>query len=217
MDKSTLLFAIITFASFAAIVVVATLRAVRKSDGRRKDAAVFSLLLDAREEEKAAEFIKKADFPLAFDIVIQHLGTERENYIIVAREDAERADRAIRDFWPQSPISLSGDYLIFHHGGFYDAFRTSIPEHEFGGHDISAVDLSRVDELGEGALVRFFRDPNEKNSDIKILGLFSAPSQYQLREMEDIATMSFKGRKIYTPKNKEEVFRAFGSADEIAR
>jgi hypothetical protein len=217
MDKSTLLFAIITFASFAAIAITATLYALRRSDGKRRDAVVFSVLLDRKGEAAAADFLKKADFPVAFDIVIQHLGTERENFFVVAREDAEKAELMIKDFWPQAVVSRSGDYLIFHHGGFYDAFRTSIPEHEFGGHDISAVDLSRVNELGEGAVVRFFRDPSDKDTDIKILGLFSAPSQYQLREMEDIATMSFKGRKIYSPKNKEEVFRAFGSAEEIAR
>ncbi|MDD5098742.1 MAG: hypothetical protein PHP35_00105 [Candidatus Colwellbacteria bacterium] len=216
MDNETLLLVAITIAAFAVIIAVAARYLIRSFKKARRDAVVFSINLNDKEEERAAEFLKKVSFPIAFDVVVQHLGKERENYFIVSRKYAERAERELKDHWPGVSISMSHDYLIFHHGGFYDAFRVAIPEHEFGGHDISAVDLSKINEIGEGALIRFFRDPGDKSADIKVLGMFSAPSERQLMEVESVVKKSFEGRKILKPRNKDEVFEAFNSTEEIA-
>lgn len=217
MDKITLLFAIVTFASFAVIAISFAISVAKKTGGGRGDAVVFKLNIDRKDEEKAAELLKSADFPLAFDIVVQHIGTDREDYAVVERKYADKAEALMKGMWPDRMIERSGDYLVFHHGGFYDAIRALIPEEDLIGKDITDVDLSGVSDIGEGAVVRFFRDPASKERQVSVLGLFSAPSQFQLREVQEAVSNSFKNRKVYSPKNKEEIFRAFGSADEIAR
>lgn len=217
MDKITLLFAIATFASFAAIAIFFAVSVVKRMDRRRGDAVVFKIELGKEDEVKAVELLESATFPLAFDIVVQHIGSDREDYVVVERKYADKAEELIGDIWPDKVFTRSEDYLVFHHGGFYDAVRVLIPDEDFIGKDITDVDLSSVNEIGEGVVVRFFRDPDAAEKQISVLGLFSAPSQYQLREIEDAIIKSFRNRKVYSPKNKEEIFRAFGSAEEVAR
>lgn len=212
-----MLFFVVTFLAFTVIVVAITAGAIRRMTYKRTDAVVFRIALDRESEKKAVQMMKKATFPLAFDIVVQHLGTKREHYVVTDREHEEKALALMKDIWPYASAEISDDYLVFHHGGAYDAFRVTLPFDDFNEKDITAVELHSVNEIGEGAVVRFFHDPSDKEGKINVLALFSAPSQFQLREIESAISEAFKGRKIYSPRDKEELFRIFNSPEGIAR
>jgi hypothetical protein len=113
--------------------------------------------------------------PFIFETAVHHLGKESHSYLLVPRVYAEQVK------------SKTGgkevyDYNIYHSGGSHLGFY--LKALESSSFNLGEVDFSRVNEIGEGAVVQLVvKKQNGGNKLANLRVLVSAPTSYQAQEI----------------------------------
>jgi hypothetical protein len=186
----------------------------RKYGLSRVNSSMIKMRYSEQAEKEAKDIIAAAGFPVALDLAVEHLGKVPDIYITTEKKFFSRLKKLA------GKNALSGyeikeeDYLVFHPGGFYEVLTGEMDKEDALQTEFKAIDLSKVNEIGEGAAIRMVFAPKKKAN---IVMFFSAPSQFQLREIVESAVSPFKGRGCRIPKDKEAVIAEFNSPDFIYR
>jgi hypothetical protein len=194
------------------IVMMLAYSSVKKLMGNTEVTTLFKMSVDKSSVNSLISTMMKANFPLAAEIVVQHIGDNVEYYLCVAKKNTRAAEKLIKKELPGVKYEEVEDYLIFHHGGYFTGRFVDISEEEVGKLDISLIDFSKVNELGEGAAVQIVAhkmNPEEKRM-VRISVVTSAPSEKQVKEITDgIVNSGFVSKELKEPQDKEEFFDDF--------
>lgn len=180
----------------------------------RVNSSMIKMRYSEQTEREAKAIVAAAGFPVALDLAVEHLGKVPDIYITTEKKYFSRLIKLA------GKNALSGyeireeDYLVFHPGGFYEVLTGETSKEDALQTDFKAIDLSKVNEIGEGAAIRMVFTPKKKAN---IAMFFSAPSQFQLREIVESAVSPFKGKGCRIPKNRESVIADFNSPDFLYR
>jgi hypothetical protein len=150
------------------------------------------------------KLIKSLNFKAAVEISVHHLGKEVNYYLIVSKSRLNQAKEFISAILPEADFKEVEDYQLFNYAGVTLAKSVAI-ESDKDGRDIDfdKIDFSKVNEVGEGAVVQVIHTPRMPGLNFEIRILSSAPSEYQAREIADTITESgFRGFKIREPKDR---------------
>ncbi|MFA4999379.1 MAG: hypothetical protein WC519_01485 [Parcubacteria group bacterium] len=165
----------------------------------------------SEEAEKGVKaIVNTANFPIAIDLVIEHIGKTSDIYVTTEKRYFSRFQKLAEKNISQKYEIREEDYLVFHHGGFTEALACEMNKEEALQTSFRGIDMSKVNEIGEGAAVRMIFIPGREAT---IQMFFSAPSQFQLREIVEGAAAAFKGKGCHVPKNKELAIAEFNSPD----
>lgn len=145
------------------------------------------------------EFILTADFPFALDVAVEHLGNEPIIYVTVNDRHMNKARHRLSDLFGEKNIRESDGHVILYHAGEYDALHAEIARDEFESFDFLNLNFSEVNEIGEGLAFRFHNGISGEI--IGIDAIFSAPSQFQLREIRSSAGEALRGWGWGRPKD----------------
>jgi len=145
------------------------------------------------------EFILTADFPFALDVAVEHLGSEPIIYVTVNDRHMDKVRRRLNDLFGKKNIRESDGHVILYHAGEYDALHAEIARDEFESFEFSNLNFSEVNEIGEGLAFRFHNGISGEI--IGIDTIFSAPSQFQLREIRNSAGEALRGWGWGRPKD----------------
>ncbi len=149
----------------------------------RKNLSV--LKIDPEEIGTAMDvFIRAIKPPFTFEVAIQHLGKEMAYYLIVPM-------RRAKSFLSTKGLTEVKDYHLFHSGGehlgAYFKDKDSWPQTPF-----DKINFSKVNEVGEGAVVQFVFSKRRKGKTVANLRIAaSASSTFQAREIINSLKSSF--------------------------
>lgn len=151
-----------------------------------------------------AEIMGKINFRAAVEVAVHHLGKEVNYYLIVPKSELNRALVFLKKILPDAKCGEVEDYELFNYSGVTLAKAvTPASDKDIRGIDFGKIDFSKVNEVGEGAVVQVVHAPRLPGANFEIRILSSAPSEYQAREiMDTIADSGFGGMKIKEPKDK---------------
>ena len=148
---------------------------------------------------KVKEFILTAEFPFALDVAVEHLGNEPAAFLTVNDRNINQARRKLYDLFGEENVRESDGYMVLYHAGVYDALHAEMARDEFESFDLQRLNFSEVNEIGEGLAFRFHNGASKDT--IGIDAIFSAPSQFQLREIRDSAGEALRGYGYGRPKD----------------
>ncbi len=199
----------------AALVLVLGLlfavRSIRRKQGLRTvSSSMIRMPYSEQAEGAAKEIISASGFPAALDLAVEHLGKNPDIYITTEKRYFPKLKRLAEKSAPGKYEVREDDYLVFHHGGYYEVLTGELTKDDALGISFRDIDLSKVNEIGEGAAIRMVFIPKKK---AKISMFFSAPSQFQLREIVEGAVQPFKGKGCRIPKDREAEIAEFNSPD----
>lgn len=160
------------------------------------------------------KIISSVNFPVVADIAMAHIGKAPNIYLSSMKKDFPKIKKVADNLFPGGYGIEEEDYSVFHHGGFHEALSCEMERSEAAEFDFSSMDFSKVNEIGEGAAIKMAIIPGKK---VNIRMIFSAPSQFQLREIVNSVAAPFKGRGCRAPKNKDIAVKDFNSPDFIRR
>lgn len=192
-----------------AVLVLAIRTIKRKAVLSRANSSMMKIPFSPQTEAKAKAIIRGADFPVALDFVLEHIGNMPDIYLSTERRYFDRLIKLVKREAFQE-YEIEEDYLVFHHGGFYEILTGEMEKDEALMINLQAIDLSEVNEIGEGIAIRMIFIPKRK---VRMSMLFSAPSQFQLREIVETAITPFKGRGFRIPQSREAAIAEFNSPD----
>jgi len=214
MNQFSLPFLIIVIVLFAVFVFYAGKKIKRSLGLSRTNFSMVKLPCLSEMQEGIKNVINSADFPLALDVVVEHIGRTPDIFISSLNKNFSKLVKELnKNVFGRYEIRKE-DYLIFHHGGEYEVLACDMAKEDALSIDFSSIDMSKVNEIGEGAAVRMVFVPGR---DVSVQMFFSAPSQFQLREIISGVTESFKGNNCKVPKNKDFVIKDFNSPDFLYR
>ncbi len=129
-------------------------------------------------------FVRAVKPPFTFEVAIQHLGKERAYYLIVPKRKA-------RNLLSTKGLTEVKDYHLFHSGGehlgAYFKEGSTWPQ-----VSLEKINYSRVNEVGEGAVVQFIFGRRRRGKTVTNLRIVaSAPSVFQAREVMNSLKGSF--------------------------
>jgi hypothetical protein len=162
------------------------------------------LKLSSQNGGKAVtKLIESLNFKAAVEMSVHHLGKEVNYYLIVSKSRLDRAKRFIGAVLPETDFKEVEDYQLFNYSGVTLAKSVAIESDKDGRIDFEKIDFSKVNEVGEGAVVQIIHTPRMPGLNFEVRILSSAPSEYQAREIMDTITESgFRGFKIREPKDR---------------
>lgn len=119
-------------------------------------------------------------FPVALEAAVHHIGEEIHFYAAIQADGVEWLQRQIQGLWPGAEVKETDDYTIFNPqgsaaGGFLSlkqSFILPIRTYEEAGIDTVAPilsNLSRLNEVGEGAALQILIRPAPKSAKKSIL------------------------------------------------
>jgi hypothetical protein len=214
MDQLSLPFFGIVIAISVVFLFYATRKIRRMLGLARTNSNMIKIAFSSDAEGKIKSIIGAAKFPLIFDMVIEHIGGKPDIYLSSMKKDFSKLIKSAESVISGDYKIREDDYLIFHHGGESEVIGCELERDEALSMDFGSIDLSKVNEIGEGAAIRMVFISGKK---VPVHMFFSAPSQFQLREIIEGATAPFKGKGCKVLKNKEAVLRDFNSPDFINR
>lgn len=134
--------------------------------------------------------------PFSFEVAVSQLGKDPKYYVSVPARLAGKA-------MDKLDAKEVDDYDVYYTNGVNIGVYLK-GEGSFDDLDVSKIDLSEVNEIGEGAVVQFLfnkkkRGKYEANGRI----LVSAPSAYQAKEIMTRIRSSLSGFKFVEVKNAE--------------
>ena len=141
-------------------------------------------------------FMRAIKPPFTFEVAIQHLGKERAYYLIVPKYRA-------KSFLSAKGLSEVKDYHFFHSGGEHLGayFKDSDTWPKIS---LEKIDFSRVNEVGEGAVVQFVFGRKKRGKTAANLRIaVSAPSAFQAREIMGSIKSSFEEYNSVDSSNEE--------------
>jgi hypothetical protein len=214
MNQLYLLFLIITIVLFMSFIFYAGKKIKRRLGLARTNFSMLRLSCSEKSQEEIKSVIDSIKFPVALDLVVEHIGRKADIFISSLNKDFPKLRKKVRENVSEHYEVREDDYLVFHHGGEYEVLACDMPREEAFDIDLVSVDMSKVNEIGEGAVVRMVF---VLGCDVSVQMFFSAPSQFQLREIIKGVTNSFKGNNCKVPKNKDLVIKDFNSPDFLYR
>lgn len=198
--------------SFIIIIGYGLVRFLIFRSEKQSETQIFQVTIPFHEiTHKIKEFILTAEFPFAFDVAVEHLGTDPDVYVTVNDKNIRIARKRLHSLFGENNIVESDGYMVIYHAGEYDAFHAEVPKDEFKTVDLSRLNFSEVNEIGEGLVFRF-----HNGKDAGVIGIdsvFSAPSQFQLREIRDSAGEMFRGYGYGRPKDVPKFVSDFNYHD----
>lgn len=164
------------------------------------------------QNSKFDGFIKNIPVPFVFEIAVHHLG-KRVHYYLAVPKALTKIIKAKFNFEEAS------DYNIYHsqgsHLGFY-LKSSGLPE-----VDLNTIDFSRINEVGEGAVIQLIVVAKKSRKLVNFRVLISAPTPYQAQEIALGLNSSLTGFKpTVVTKNMPEfihqvTFREFDEEEVI--
>lgn len=166
------------------------LKILKLSSG--KDGKIINKIIDA------------ADFKMGIEISVHHMGKEINYYLVVPQSRLAQAERFVRKNLPGIDFREVGDYQLFNYSGVTLAkFLELGSDEDVRRFDFGKLDFSKVNEVGEGAVVQIIHTPRMPGPNFDIRLLSSAPSEYQAREILDaLIDSGFSGFKVKDPRDK---------------
>lgn len=150
------------------------------------------------------KILRTTRFPFILEIAVHHLGKEKNYYLAAAERYEKQLLKVLKKRLPQADLREAEDYYVFHHDGeVVAAYAELNGEEKLVGFDWSRIDFSKVNEVGEGAVVQvlFNASPKKAGKGAELRLMASAPSLYQAKEILDAMTVAFAGLKLKTPQN----------------
>ncbi|MDP3953690.1 MAG: hypothetical protein Q8P99_02630 [bacterium] len=141
-------------------------------------------------------FIHAIKPPFSFEVAVQHLGTEKVYYLVIPRGKGKRLGEV-------KGLKEVGDYHVFHSGGehvgVYFKDSDNWPKVAF-----DKIDFSKVNEIGEGAVVQFVFGRRRRGKTAANLRVaVSAPSSFQAKEILGALKSSFGEYSAVDSKSEE--------------
>lgn len=170
----------------------------RRMGGARKgDIVVLKLRENIDSVDKVLEIVH---LPFVLEVAVDQLGHGPICYIAVA---AKHSKRVLNEL---SAEEIS-DYELYYPGGVHmGAYLKG--ERALADMDISKIDFSEVNEIGEGAVVQFvFHKKVGEKFEVNIRILVSAPSSYQAKEILSRIKSSMPSVKLVEVSNTEFLTR----------
>lgn len=207
----------IAFVLIALLLVITAVppvvRALRHRLFLRKRFTLFEVPNSLFKDLKLADFFKKIPVPFVFEIAVHNLGKEIHYYLAVPMA-------SIRSVVLIFNLRETSEYNIFHSGGSHLGFylKNDI-EHT---PDLSTIDFSAVNEVGEGVVVQFIVIAKGIKKLANFRVLISAPTPYQAQEIAFGINSSLSGFKpVAASKNPAEfinkvTFREFDEDESRA-
>jgi len=215
MNQLSVPLILIITAAGLVLAIAFAVKAVKKKYGlRQANSSMVRVPYSEQSEAKAKKIISAANFPIALDLAVEHLGKKPDIYITTEKKHFPKLLKLAGQCASGECEIKEEDYLVFHHGGFYEVLVGEMERDDALNLNFKAVDLSKVNEIGEGAAIRMIFIPKKK---VRISMFFSAPSQFQLREIVEGAITPFKGKGCRVPKNRESAIAEFNSPDFLYR
>ena len=131
------------------------------------------LELPRDQTKKALEGLLKIKTAFAFETAVHHLGKETHYYMAVPKAFVN----SVKDKWGAYEVD---EYDIYRSGGSHLGFYLKSASPRL---NIESVDFSRVNEIGEGALMQLIVVPRGDKRLANLRVLISAPSPYQAQEI----------------------------------
>ncbi len=184
---------------------------VLKRTGGIGETTIFNVKKNPSGFSPLLKIISEADFPVAIEIAVQHLGDKTEYYLSVSKENKKPVEKLLKKIMPDAEYEESDDYIIFHHGGHADGRYADLNKKDFEKIDIGKIDLSKVNEIGEGAAIQIIKNINEgEKSAARIFVVASAPGKKQVKEIiKTIEGSEFIKKEMKEPKDINEFFDDF--------
>ncbi|MEX2054422.1 MAG: hypothetical protein WD883_02690 [Candidatus Colwellbacteria bacterium] len=166
-----------------------------KSFLERRDLMIFKI--NPKEVGMSLDiFVHAIKPPFAFEVAVQHLGSERSYYLIAPRGKGKRL------------VEIKGleevqDYHVFHSGGEHVGAYFKDSE-DWPRVAFDKIDFSKVNEIGEGAVVQFIfgrRHRGKTAANLRVA--VSAPSSFQAKEILGVLKGSFSEYSSIDSKSEE--------------
>jgi len=120
------------------------------------------------------DFIKDIPVPFVFEIAVHHLGKGTHYYLAVPKA-------LIKAIKAKFNFEEASDYNIYHsqwsHLGFY------LKSSGLSAVDLNTIDFSRINEVGEGAVIQLIVVAKKSRKLVNFRVLVSAPTPYQAQEV----------------------------------
>jgi len=150
-------------------------RYLRHSLSLRHRLIILELPASFSGEDKIKSLLSGLQVPFIFEMAVHHLGKEVHSYLLVPKIYADETKR-------KTGSKEAHDYNIYHSGGSHLGFYLkplSIPSFDSG-----IIDFSRINEVGEGAVVQLIvkkQNGGKRLANLRVL--VSAPTSYQAQEI----------------------------------
>jgi uncharacterized protein (UPF0333 family) len=204
-----LLVSAITLIISLAIIFLAIRKIKRKVGLSHTNSSMVKLPYSEKAEEAIKIVINRAKFPIALDLAVEQIGKATDIYISTEKKYLKRLTKTLLKNG-LGELDLQEDYLVFHHDGVYEILTGDMSKDQALNIKFGAIDFSKVNEIGEGSTIRMLFLPKKG---VRASLLFSAPSQFQLREIVSTVVSSLQGVNLYVPKSREEAIAEFNSPD----
>lgn len=186
--------------SFAVIFGYGLFRFLTHPARRKSATQIFSIKLPFYGiAPKIKDFILSADFPFAVDVAVAHLGNEPVVYVTVNDRNIGKVRQRLHGLFGGENVMESDGYIVLYSAGVYDALHAKMSKDEFESFDLLKLNFSEVNEIGEGLAFRFHNAEQKESVGVDVI--FSAPSQFQLREIRDSAGEALRGYGYGRPKD----------------
>ncbi len=206
----TLALIILSALSLSCLVYLVRVYAYRKS---KRLGGIEILRVKGGEKQGVKDIIDAVGVPLTLEIAVHQLGNDVNTYIIVPPRRVKMAEGALS-------VERADGYDMYHSGGVQlGAYMKE------GGNlqslDAGKIDFSKVNEIGEGAVVQFiFKKKRGKTFVANGRILVSAPSTYQANEILVGIKGSLRNFKTVDVRNRSFLrkvyMREFDEADAIS-
>ncbi|MEK7146748.1 MAG: DUF87 domain-containing protein [Patescibacteria group bacterium] len=141
-------------------------------------------------------------WPAVFEAAVHHVGEEIHFYAAVQADNVEWLQRQIQGLWPGAEVKETDDYTVFNPqgsaaGGYLSlkqSFILPIRTYEEAGIDTVAPilsNLSRLNEIGEGAALQVLIKPAPKSAKKSVLSAIN-----QLKKGEKVEAVLSPGTEI---------------------
>ncbi len=161
-------------------------------------------------EKEVKKIIHMADFPIAIDLAVEHIGKEINMYITAKQKNAIYLKRLVKNHITCEYELKEEDYLVFHHGGETQLLICEMDKSDALQLNFGKIDFSKINTIGESAVLRMIFIPNKK---VNIQMIFSAPSKSQLKEIAESMSSVLKNYDCRVSPNKALAIEEFNSPD----
>lgn len=173
---------------------------VRYAEGVHKGGRRFVVLKLRENIDSVGKVLEIVRLPFVFEVAVDQLGHSPSSYVAVA---AKHSGRVLKELNAKEV----SDYELYYPGGVHvGAYLKG--ERALADMDISKIDFSEVNEIGEGAVVQFvFHKKVGEKFEVNIRVLASAPSSYQAKEILSRIKSSMPSAKLVEVSNTEFLTR----------
>lgn len=191
---------VIAIVIIAVLLISGLMSLARRREGSYKRGKGFVVLELKKNVDSVGKILETVRLPFTFEVAVDQFGHSPNCYIVVPAKHS----RKIKDELDAKEVA---DYELYYPGGVHmGAYLKG--EGALTDMDISKIDFSEVNEIGEGAVVQFvFRNKRDGKFEVNIRILVSAPSSYQAKEIFSRIKSSMPSVKLVEISSKEFLTR----------